>query len=546
MKEKFFFNVRIRPSGFRRNFLFLLFFFLLVKPGHSQQYLPLLRQLDSAITASAQYDTAKLKKIYALKLNKKEGQDTALYDHYLNLYDEYHIFSYDSAYVCAKKMREIARLQGNDSLQAYAKMKLGFILISSGMFKEAFDTLSSIPSGLLNKTRSAEYYTLMARCYYDLADYDQDDFYSPQYNLKGNRLLDSSLLLLPPNSFEYNYYSGLRNIKSGRPDAADVYFENLLRDTALTLHEVALTASTLADIYIRKGETDSAIYLLTRAAISDIRSCTKETRATFSLASLLFNKGELQRASVYIQKAVSDALFYGARQRKVQLSSILPLIEGERLSEVEKEKKNISTYAVVVTASFLLLILLTVIIIRQVNKLKLAKKTITLAHGQQSLVNAKLEEANKIKEEYIGYFFNGNSEFYTRIEKFKRSVESKIADRKLDEISFFVNNLNLKKEREELLRNFDQIFLKLFPNFITEFNKLLKEEDQVRLKDGELLNTHIRIFALIRMGIHEPEKIAAILEYSVNTINTYKTKIKNKSLLPNEEFEHRIMEIHSI
>jgi len=179
MKEKFFFNVRIGPSGFRRNFLFLLFFFLLVKPGHSQQYLPLLRQLDSAITASAQYDTAKLKKIYALKLNKKEGQDTALYDHYLNLYDEYHIFSYDSAYVCAKKMREIARLQGNDSLQAYAKMKLGFILISSGMFKEAFDTLSSIPPGLLNKTRSAEYYTLMARCYYDLADYDQDDFYSP-------------------------------------------------------------------------------------------------------------------------------------------------------------------------------------------------------------------------------------------------------------------------------------------------------------------------------------------------------------------------------
>jgi DNA-binding NarL/FixJ family response regulator len=47
------------------------------------------------------------------------------------------------------------------------------------------------------------------------------------------------------------------------------------------------------------------------------------------------------------------------------------------------------------------------------------------------------------------------------------------------------------------------------------------------------------------MGIHDNEKIARILEYSVNTINTYKTRIKNRSLVPNEEFEQRIMEIKS-
>ena len=102
------------------------------------------------------------------------------------------------------------------------------------------------------------------------------------------------------------------------------------------------------------------------------------------------------------------------------------------------------------------------------------------------------------------------------------------------------------KEREELQKNFDRIFLKLFPNFIDAFNNLMKEEDKIKLKEGELLNTDLRIFALIRIGIHEPERIAGILEYSVNTINTYKTKIKNKSIVPNEEFEKRIMQIHSI
>jgi len=90
------------------------------------------------------------------------------------------------------------------------------------------------------------------------------------------------------------------------------------------------------------------------------------------------------------------------------------------------------------------------------------------------------------------------------------------------------------------------VFLKLFPDFIQRFNDLFPEEDQIQLKDHEFLNTDLRIFALIRMGIHENEKIARILEYSVNTINTYKTRIKNKSILPNEEFEQRIMEIRTI
>jgi Domain of unknown function (DUF6377) len=524
-------------------YLFLAFLSLWTFYGYPQQPISsLLGQLDSTIAATPRYDTEKVRNIEALKA-RGGGSQTPLFTQYLSLYQEYYIFNYDSAYTYARRMQETAARQHNDSLSAYAKIKLGFILLSSGMFKEVFDSLETINLRALNKAQKAEYLTLMARCYYDLADYDHDQFYAPQYGIRGNQYLDSSLLLYPTGSFEYIYYRGLKNVRSHNDGEAVTDLRQLLEKQDLSLHELALVTSTLSDVYIRNGKTDSAISLLIRAAVSDIKSSTKETSAIFNLASLLFRRGELQRASVYIQKAVSDALFYGARQRKVQLSTILPLIEGENLNTVENEKKNLVTYAIIITASFLLLIFLIIVIIRQVNKLQSAKKAITKAHTEQQIVNFRLQESNKIKEEYIGYFFNGNSEFYTRIEKFKKSVESKIADRKLDEISFFVNNLNVKKEREELLKNFDQIFLRLFPNFIESFNRLLKEEDQVRLKEGEFLNTHLRIFALIRLGIHDPEKIAGILQYSVNTINTYKTKIKNKSVVPNEEFEHRIMEI---
>ena len=78
------------------------------------------------------------------------------------------------------------------------------------------------------------------------------------------------------------------------------------------------------------------------------------------------------------------------------------------------------------------------------------------------------------------------------------------------------------------------------------FNSYFKEEDRSVLKEEQLLNTELRIFALIRMGIHDTEKIAKILNYSVNTIYTYKTKVKSKSLLPNDEFEKKIMEIQTV
>ncbi|MNH37337.1 hypothetical protein D3C79_982330 [compost metagenome] len=90
------------------------------------------------------------------------------------------------------------------------------------------------------------------------------------------------------------------------------------------------------------------------------------------------------------------------------------------------------------------------------------------------------------------------------------------------------------------------MFLRLFPHFITDFNSLFKEEDQIKLSGIELLNTELRIFALIRLGITDNEKIAQILDFSVNTIYSYKTRIKNRSLVPNEEFEDRIMSIRAI
>jgi tetratricopeptide (TPR) repeat protein len=421
------------------------------------------------------------------------------------------------------------------------------------MFKETLDSMSRIDLTDTPDSLKAEYYALMGRYYYDLGDYDKDSVYTPVYNTKAAHYIDSALAIWHPDTYSHIYFSGLKELKLGRNAEAKSNFSKLLEIKTLSPHQVAVTASTLSDIEIREGNIDHAIALLAEAASADIISSTKETSAAFNLANQLYKKGDVKTASLCINKAITDAAFYGARQRKIQVSAILPLIEAEKLNIVESQKERITLYAVLVSLLLLAVVGLAITVYRQVQKLKHAQKLITDAHHKEQEINHRLIEtnhllsdANKIKEEYIGYFFSTNSDIFTRIEKFKKTLEQKIAYRKMDEIITVVNNINLKKEKEELVRNFDRVFLKLFPNFVTEYNALFAPEDQVILKDNELLNTDLRIFALIRMGIHDNEKIAEILEYSVHTINTYKTRIKNKSIVPNEEFESRIMKIRTV
>jgi hypothetical protein len=510
----------------------------------------LLRELTTAIRKAPEYDAEKLWRIAQLQdlLRTDTTVSTkTLFAIYGQLYEEYRIFHYDSAYEYAGKMLQIADRLGDRELITNARLSLCFILLSSGLFRETYDSLRTIAIRDEPDSLKAKYYSLIGRYYYDLANYDYDGAqHSAAYDEKGNAFIDTALGFYPQASFEYGYYRGLLDFKRNNTAEAASYFEKLLHSRALTDHQLALTASTLSGVYLGNGQQERAIDLMITAAIADIHSSTKETFAIFNLADLLYRMRDVRHASLCIEAAIGNAEFYGARQRKVQLTSILSLIEGERINAVEAQRRLLIQYAIVATLLGIVLAVLIFVIRRQVKKLQKAQQMITEAHKAQRLVNEKLEEANKIKEEYIGYFFSLDSEFFVKLERLKRTLEQKLADRKFEDIRFIVNNIQLKKEKEELLRSFDTVFLRIFPNFVARFNSLFKEEDQVKLKENELLNIDLRIFALIRMGISDNEKIAQILEYSVNTIYAYKTRIKNKSFVPNEEFESRIMDIKSV
>jgi hypothetical protein len=506
----------------------------------------LLSKLNTLLDKKSNFDAEKLKRIEALRqvLNGRNSNDLNLqYNTYLALYNEYKTFNYNKAFSYTQKIQAVGHRLNDPVKIAYGKIKLGFILLSSGMFKETFDSLKTIDVKLLGNDARREYYFLLGRTYYDLSDFDKDDYYTPLYNNLANKYIDSATALCNPNSFEYIYYNGLRFLKTGNTDKAIINFNTLISNYKLTDHQFAITSSTLSDIFIRKNEPEKAINLLIQAAMADVRSSTKEAAAMLNLAELLHKQGDVQNAYIYIKQAMDDAIYYGARQRKIQVSNILPVIDSDRINDVEKQRRVLIFYASLLTILALMVVAFAVIIYKQLQKLKIADKVIMETnHNLQDTVT-QLNEANKIKEEYIGYYFNLISEYINKLDKFKRSVDNKLTTRRFEDIRILVNNINLTKEREELFNNFDQAFLKIFPNFVNDFNAFFDEEHKIKLLPHQILNSDLRIFALIRLGITDTEKIAHIMEYSVNTIYNYKARIKGRSKISNDEFENAVMGI---
>ncbi|RYY33795.1 MAG: tetratricopeptide repeat protein [Sphingobacteriaceae bacterium] len=532
--------------------LYLLLLLLLVSnAGFSsdKQTEESLDKLDLELSKKGQYDKSKEQRIQQLKTSFRRSLRNMQrsFDICSTIYEEYKSYQYDSAYVYAHKLSQLSNRLNDVSKEYTSRVKVGFILLSSGMFKEAFDNLSGINARMLSDSMKYEYYRLMMRANFDLANYDNDNQYAPKYIEQANKYIDSAVAVSEPGSYNSLYLIGYKKLKEGKSAAAEADFLNLINTRKLTEHQHAIVASTLANIYLKnKSQRDKGIQLLCEAVISDIQSSTKETLAIYWLAEVFYKSGDIKNAYKYIQYASNDAEFYGARQRRVQISSILPMVAAEKLEYTEREKTRFLIFIVSLTILAALVIVISFILFKQLKNLKAKEKIIEETNAELEIINNKLEEDTHIKEEYIGYFFNVISGYILKLEKLKRSVDLKLSQKRYDHIQLIVDNIQIKKERENLFHTFDHIFIKIFPNFVASFNNLFKKEDQIWPKNDEVLTTDLRIFALIRLGVADSETISKILEYSEKTIYVYKMRLKAKSIYPPDEFDKRIMEIKAV
>jgi len=550
-------------------FVFILLQILLCNSVRASENIDSLKKvLTGVLQDKENLDSKKWKSISVLqkKLKLNFHSVDSRYQAYLNLYNAYKSFIHDSAYVYCKKASECAYLLKDVNKINYSKVNLGFVLVSSGMFKEGIDTLQTVQSTYLNEDQKFEYYFLMARSNFDLSDYNKIHAYSELYTAKGLKFCDTIISTYAKDSYQYLSGIGLKLLRSKNFEAAIIPYEKLLKQQ-LSYRDSAIIYSCLSYLYFSVNKADLGLSYLLKSSIIDNVHSTKESLALVNLAKYLYLQGSTKEAFTYIHSAIEDNNFYGAKQRKVEISNILPIIERDKINDIEKQKLSLLIYASIITLLIVLTVYFASTTFKQLKKLRIAdqlivnqnndlnnanckllkiNKSLDIANKSLTITNRKLDEVNMIKEEYIGHFFNVNSDYIEKLDRLKRSLEKIVMLKQYDELQVILHRLNTNFERESFYRSFDEVFLNLFPDFIEEFNALFDEEHKTHVSHGQLLNNELRIFALIRLGIDENETIAKILNYSVNTIYTYKTKVKNRSLVPNDEFKERILSIRTV
>jgi hypothetical protein len=470
---------------------------------------------------------------------------------YTRATDEYEFFRCDSARIYALKSVEIAEKIGDPGKITDSKIQLGSILFKAAMFNETIDLLGAIDEKDMTKTQKYRYYKAYYETYVSWIDFYEDGYIDDTSYEKRDYYYEKFLEQLTPDTYEYASYYGIKYIITGELDKAEDILLRFLSETRFGTRSYSVLASVSSFLYDRKGDSEKVKEYLALSALSDIKGNIMENLSLRTLATVLYEEGQTERANTYIKKSMEDANFYNARIRNIQTFKVLPIIDKAYQTDKAKQQKKLQHILLIISILSFGLLIGIVLIIPQIRKVSIAKKEISkinrkLKSKNEALAqtNLTLAETNRIKEEYIGHFLSLCSVYIEKIEKYQQKLFNKARTSTADELYKAIKSTQfIKDEREEFYNNFDNSFLKLFPTFVNDFNALFPEDDRIVLKVNEKLTTELRIFALIRLSVTDSNKIAEFLNYSLATIYNYRSRFRNKSIGPSDEFENEIMKI---
>ena len=503
-----------------------------------------LSRVDKSLEKRESYEQARLDKIEKLNKKLKTDSPTEKFKTLNLLFEEYKSYRYDSASVLANRELALAKALNNEEFIALSKCDIAFCLSSSGLFKEAIDIIKDINIDNSSERIKILYYDISQKIWQEIANFTQTEPYYTEYTNKSKAYIDSIKSHLTTSDAKWWEMTGAQQMKNMQFEAAIGSFNTYLNNyPKADTHEKAMVAAELAWAYLHKDDKEQAIINFARSAIFDNESATREITALFFLAKLINERGDYERANRYAQQALEDITFYNARQRKIEIGEILPIIAKNRYNNVRNQRNQMLILTILSILALIALLASACYSRKQNKKLREARQTIEAHNQQLKVANQQLKEANKIKNEYIGRSFYVNAEYITKLEKLFSTVNRKIAARQYEDLRTTTSQNTLNEERKNMYVAFDETFLKLFPNFVEQYNLLFDESDRKKPSRENALTSEMRIFALIRLGITDSERIARFLDYSVHTVNTYKTRIKNRSIVDNDLFEQKIMEI---
>ena len=519
----------------------------------------LLLKLDQAIKERPIYMEQKELKLAELKRQlHRQIPDEERFAILGTLLDEYRSFNTDSALHMAEEREQIAIRLGNREYIDNARMNKADVLGMTGMYKEVMDLMRNIHIDRLSVDIHPYYYHIYRTVYGLMADYAVTAYEKKLYTELTDKYRDSLLLVNKDNLLIHTLIqSDQYNVRNEYDKAIRLLTDYLALQKDYE-HDVAICAYTLSESYRLKGDKEKEKEYLIVSAMADMKTAVREYISLRKLAVLLYQEGDIERAYSYVKICMEDAAACNARLRKLEILKIFPIINDAYQQKTEKQQEQMKWALVSISLLSLFLLLAIFYVYKQMKKVAAARrevidtnKRLKELNDELHLSNAQLKEANHsiaensyLKEEYIGRYMDQCSVYLEKMDNYRRSLGKIAATGNVEELYKNIKSSKfIEGELKEFYTNFDNTFLQLFPTFVEDFNALLADDEQISLKAGERMNTELRIFALIRLGITDSVKIAQFLRYSVTTIYNYRTKVRNKAAGDRDLLEQEVMTI---
>lgn len=516
----------------------------------------LLRRLDSLVSNHEERLRLKQYRIGLYRDNLHKGRDALdKYAACLNLYEEFDKFQFDSALRYSRRMEAWARKAGDARKINTARLARCRTLIYLGMHKAASDLMESIPANGA-QVDMVEYYNNYQRLYHVLAQTAMPGDLQQEYTRLEGLYRDSILLATDSGQLLHKLMMHWKRVDTDGDLTESIDELAATFDRAEnTANDRAIIAHTLADAFERRGNAPMHARMLAVAAVYDLETPILEYSALPRLAGILFAEDDLRRANRYITRSLEDAIACNAVNRILIAARMTADINQAFLRETGRHRRQLLRLLVLVSGVLLLLSGILLVVLRQ-------KRLIGRLQGQHSKDNARLRELNErleavnrqqaeaaeelaraynIKDKYLRHYMQLSTHYIGKLERYRVQLYKTALSHGLERILRELRAAApIEKEYKSFFSEFDTIFLSIYPDFVRQVNALLHEHEQLR---STTLNTEFRLLAVIRLGIAGNAEIAQFLNISINTVYTYRNRLRNAARCPASEFERQLMRI---